>query len=505
MLHGFDMMRILIYNFVHPSSAGHNRGGGVAVYQGNLVRALRKEGHHVISLSSGERYSVFGSAPRLVFEPGEPDQAIIVNSPVFAPAHSTFHKIDAYTDDPGLDRIPAALKARYGTIDVLHFQNVEGLSAGFFRHLREAFPDARILLSAHNYNLVCPQVNLWFREYMACTDFRDGRACANCLLSPDRHRFERNIRRMDAILDASGLSRQSPLLRPVKWLVRAPFRLRRKIASLRRRPSPDEGPSPIVVTSAEKARGYARYRQANIELSERVFDRVLAVSQRTRDVLVRHGVPASRVAVSYIGTAHHAHFRRARKVTSVGGHLHIAYLGYMRRDKGFYFFLEALEALPDSLARRLSVTVAARIWDYGALWRLEAMAHRFRDIIVHDGFTHATLDDVLRGVNLGVVPVLWEDNLPQVAIELVSRGIPTLTSDRGGAQEIAQQEAFTFPAGSHEAFARKLWEIMSGRIPLAQFWEGETRIVSMEQHLDDLMMHYAPAAAGRREMAVAAE
>jgi hypothetical protein len=49
------------------------------------------------------------------------------------------------------------------------------------------------------------------------------------------------------------------------------------------------------------------------------------------------------------------------------------------------------------------------------------MAHRFRAITLHDGYTHAGLDRVLEGVQLGIVPPIWEDNLPQVAIEMVSR------------------------------------------------------------------------------------
>jgi hypothetical protein len=158
-------MRILIYNFVQPEDPTHKQGGGVAVYQRNLVRALLDAGHEIVSLSSGDRYTLLGSTPRLAHEAGTPERAIILNSPVFAPAHSSFHAIQHYADATGLDAIPAALRARHGRFDVLHFQNVEGITAGFLRAMRETFPEARMLLSAHNYNLVCPQVNLWFREH----------------------------------------------------------------------------------------------------------------------------------------------------------------------------------------------------------------------------------------------------------------------------------------------------------------------------------------------------
>ena len=102
-----------------------------------------------------------------------------------------------------------------------------------------------------------------------------------------------------------------------------------------------------------------------------------------------------------------------------------------------------------------------------------------------------TPGSVLSGVNLGLVPPLWEDNLPQVAIELVSRGIPILTSDRGGAQEVFANKAFTFPAGSHRELIDRLVAIEAGRIRLGSFWEGPVRLFSMSEHVTHLERHYS--------------
>ncbi len=492
-------MRILIYNFVQPEDPTHKQGGGVAIYQRNLVRALLDAGHEVVSLSSGDRYTLFGTAARLAYEAGQPERAIILNSPVFAPAHSSFHAIEHYAASPGLDGIPAELRARYGAFDVLHFQNVEGITAGFLRAMRQAFPEARMLLSAHNYNLVCPQVNLWFREHQACGDYRKGRACVNCLTSPNLHRFQRNIHRMERLLALAGVSRGSPMLRPVRWAVRAPFRLRRWLRGDATAPRKD---APVVLVDENKAADYRRYRETNIAIATEVFDRVLAVSARTREVLAGRGVPREKIAVSYIGTAHAERFAKAKRVMRAGDPLHIAYLGYMRADKGFYFLMHALSQMPDSWTQRLSLTIAAPLHDGGSVEWLRSMAHRFRVITLHDGYTHAALDRILEGVHLGIVPPIWEDNLPQVAIEMVSRGIPLLTSDRGGASEIARQPAFTFRAGSIESFHARLHDIMTRRTELALFWDNDVRLLSMDEHLRDLMAHYAPETSA---LAVAAQ
>lgn len=489
-------MRVVVYNFVQPEDAKSKQGGGVAVYQGNLVAALAKRGHEVILLSAGDRYSVRTKPAYVVFGRDVYERAVIFNSPVFAPAHFAFHDLAPYTDSDALDPIPAQLRARYGAVDVFHFQNIEGLTAGFLRRLREAFPDAKILYSAHNYNFVCPQVNLWFREYKVCVDYLDGHRCVNCLLTSDRTPYERNIRRLDELIETLGLKKLGRVERVARAGLDGLLHARRLALRPFRRGVPSDSP-PVVVTSDAKALVYRRYREANIRLAGEVFDKILSVSERTRQVLIERGVPASAIETSYIGTAHYARSQTATRITGIGPGVHLAYLGYMRADKGFYFFLDALETLSDEVAARLSLTVAAPVHDNGAVPRLRGMSHRFRAITVFDGYTHKTLDAVLAGVNLGVVPVLWEDNLPQVAIEMVSRGIPLLVADRGGASEIADNPAFVFRSGSEDAFRARLGALIEGTVPLGEFWRHEPRLFSMAQHVDDLMRHYEPAAGAR--------
>lgn len=484
-------MRILIYNFVQPDDSKSKQGGGVAVYQTNLLKALQQKGHDLIVLSCGDRYSLRPSTPYLTYRNDRFERVIIHDSPVFAPAHFSFHRIEHYFQNPSLDHIPGQLKAKYGTIDVFHFQNIEGLTAGFFRALRREFPSARILLSAHNYNLVCPQVNLWYREHKACEDYRNGHSCVNCVTFNDLQPTALNFRRLETILLNLRVKPHSRTAKAVEWIVRAPFRARRKLQSLLRiERNSGANIAPIVITSDEKAAQYRRYRETNIELSRDILDHIIAVSARTRRVLIDRGVPPEKVSVSYIGTTHHLKFRTARKITTANHHIHMAYLGYMRADKGFFFFLDALVSLHEEWAKNVSVTIAAPLWDPQVVERLRGMAYKYRDIRMFDGYSHDRLDSILAGVNLGVVPVLWEDNLPQVAIEMAARGIPLLTSDRGGAQEIGTNSDFIFKSESKRDFCAKLQHLLSGEVPLGAFWNNPTKIISMEDHLNELMRFY---------------
>ncbi|WP_375458315.1 hypothetical protein [uncultured Enterovirga sp.] len=486
-------MRILLYNFEQPDGA-KTIGGGVTVYSRNLLDGLSRAGHELIFLSSGEQYDFFNRTPRLRSFKRGTQRAVIVNSPVFAPAHSSFHDLETYLSSPTLDPVPSQIRERYGDIDVFHFQNIEGLTAGFFAALRETFPRAQLLLSAHNYHVVCPQVNLWFSETRHCVDYEDGRACSQCVQGAGRPRLELNIRRMEKILACIGVQKRPILASLIRQGLRAPLRAARRTRALLARLHSTTEPAPaemILAVRPVDALPFARYRARNIHLCTTVFDRIVAVSRRTRDVLIERGVPANKISVSYIGTAHKDRFTDLSRRMATEDGLHLAYLGYMRRDKGFYFFLACLQHMPRELASAMAITIAARVTDDKALAQMRAIAPSFKSFTLYDGYTHHTLDSVLEGVNLGIVPVLWEDNLPQVAIEMVCRGIPLLTSDRGGAQEIGSNKSFVFAAGSQTSFYDRLASIAGGRTPLERFWIQNPKIVSNEEHVDEIMSLYA--------------
>ncbi len=114
------------------------------------------------------------------------------------------------------------------------------------------------------------------------------------------------------------------------------------------------------------------------------------------------------------------------------------------------------------------------------------MAHRFDTVTFYNGYTHAQLPRILAGVDLGVVPVLWEDNLPQVAIECVASGVPILTSNRGGAQELLNCPALVFKAGSTGDFLAKIEACLDDPDLLRTAMFRRRPLFTPEQHYEQL-------------------
>ena len=522
-------MRLLLYNWVDCLDE-ERRGGGVTLYQQNLMRACLAAGDIELRvLSAGISYDLIPGPPRWERLRHGPDEARaqrfeIVNSGLLAPAHNAFGD-DAQLDHPATVAAFADFLEREGPFDAVHFNNLEGLPASVLA-LKPRFPATRFVLSLHNYYPFCPQVNLWWQERAHCADFDGGRACTDCL--PHRHnphvvraahalayRLKRaGIRPGTALFD--GVFRSVMRLggRGLRLATRTRRGLRQAAARIGMRGGTqideqggilsgiqkealDSAPRAMLLPAGPPpaAEAFAVRRARMVALINAHCDRVLCVSDRVRAIAAAQGLRPAILRTSYIGTAHAARFAATPPRGTIlrpDGTLGLGYLGYMRADKGFPFLLEALEALPAALAARLHLTVAAPAGEAATLARLQAVGARCASLTFHDGYAQAALDAILAGVDVGVVPVLWEDALPQVAIEMHARRIPLLTADRGGARELAGCDAMVFRAGDAGDFAARIAALLEGRITAAAYWAGPVRApLDMAAHLAELRAHYA--------------
>ncbi len=488
-------IRCLYYNWVDFEDEA-DRGGGVSIYQRNLVDAAARHGDEIWFLSSGVSYSLFSNRPFVREVKGRTAgvrKFEIVNSTLLSPGQEAFGVDTA--SSPAMEAVFEEFLRQHGPFDVVHFNNLEGIPVSFLRLAREHYPQTKIIFSIHNYFAFCPQVNLWFQEKSNCQDFREGRKCVNCLLKPPIPRATRRLYRLDYSLRRLGLRPKSAAYRLATWLVYGPIRASYRLAKALTRGGQlfNEVPAAIggtagptrttvILDPAEAARFAAR-RQVHVDALNLYADHVLAVSERVAELTAGFGINPEKVHTLRIGTrfAQRPALERAPRLPGQSD-LRLAYLGYMRRDKGFYFYLDALKNMPPELARRLSLVFAARIVDLRAGERIRRMAHRFAAVTFHDGYTHQQLPQILAGVDLAVVPVLWEDNLPQVAIECVGSGVPILTSDRGGARELLGRPELVFRAGSRSDFYAKLRGILDHPAILASALAERLPLYSPDEH-----------------------
>lgn len=493
--------RVLYYNWV-PYFEDPIDGGGVSVYCRNLIDYLvQKNNYQVSFLYSGYEYTYLSKHPHIKQVRNQRHSEVptfsLVNSPIAAPSHLSFNDPIGNVQNTELEKCFQQFLAEQKPFQIIHFHNLEGLTANCLKIAKES--GARVVFSLHNYWAVCPQVNLWQWENRPCSNYFEGRACVSCLTGKVDLDTEINLKKLNHLGSLLGQNKQALPLKLVRKIYSSFYRkVWNKFISLTK--SPLKGA--LEVTGSElpqHASLYRHRRQEIVSSINRYVDVALSVSKRTTSIYQQYGVDSKRLTTQYIGSKA-AHFQAPSNnpaAYSPGQPFQLIYMGQATKFKGFYFFLEELCSLPQGELSSLDLVMASRIDDpielelaleqKGRLLSLAQSLHRLR---YYPGYKYENIPSMLDGIHLGVVPPLWEDNLPQVTFELLACRVPVLCSNRGGAQEFVRHPAFIFDPDKAGDFQHKLRTIRENPHLLAEFWQEAQLVKPIEQHFKELVEIY---------------
>jgi glycosyltransferase involved in cell wall biosynthesis len=495
-------MRILYYNWVDFLDTD-KRGGGVTIYQKNLVDELSNKGHDVFFLSSGMAYNL---KQRPYVRENESYKGVrrfeLVNSEVLSPGHISFYSESSLYAEKTRNAFFEFIED-VGPFDVIHFNNLEGIPVEVLS-INEKWKKTKVVFSLHNYYAVCPQVNLWHREKENCLDYNGGSKCATCLDYEPNATGSFKAKLLAELLNGIGINQGSKFFSLSFMCAPKFYSFLKGIKSLPEKlslligQSNDDKSSQILdqIVVPEDIHYLLSRRQVMIRHINKYCDVILSVSNRVKEVASSFGIMEEKIRTLYIGTKigdlySPPNINELLKELSNKKTICIGYLGYMRKDKGFYFLMDTLESFPNELARKINLVIAARLSDPVIKKRLEILAGRFNEVHYSNGYTHDTLPEIYKKLDLSIVPVLWEDNLPQVVYESACHHVPVLTSNLGGAKEVGGCNSdFIFEAGSENDFINKVSYFSENPERLAEYWKGVMRPPTMSAHVSDLVRYY---------------
>lgn len=475
-------MKILYYNWIQFDKK-NNTGGGVNVYQKNLIdEFIKNNDYEVYFLSSGIYYTFFKKG--IYFKEtkniyGNKCRTFkLINSSVTAPSATMAKDIKNYLEDTKDYDALKQFVEKYGPFDVIHFNNMEGLSLKCLK-LKKDFPNTKFIFSIHNYVPFCPQVNLYYDEKENCVNYCEGKKCIKCVEKFSSKHENKLFYKIDYILEKLHLENKSKQL---KMFLK---NLKHKIYKDKNKKISNE--------KLNNSKYYVEYRNENVRALNENFDIILAVSDRVRKIAIDMGIDENKVYTNYIGTkfADTAINHKVHKTNN--DEINIAYLGYFEKKKGYDFLVDSLEKLPEEYAKKINFYCYARVNsddDQKRLERLEKLKSKLLNVYHFNGYTHNELADILSNIDLGIVPVVWEDNLPQIAIEFIANGVPIITSDMGGAQELFDNDDFVFEAGNIDKFNLKLENIIDNKKKLDEFFTKTNKLTSMDEHINSLLKYY---------------
>ena len=328
--------------------------------------------------------------------------------PVFEAIYNRiYHDLSEQWDDPRMARVFQGVLERWRP-DVVHVQGLQFVG-GVSSLAAAAASGARVLMTLHEYWWLCPRAGLMYDL--------DGRACEtatplDCARCVDVYPIDRE-RWSDTRHDGSHAA-----LGDRRWFARA-------------------------------LEGRAKDMAAAVDH----VDTFIAPSQFLGSRFLSAGLPAEKLEVADYGFPTPPPTDR-----SPAGHpLRVGYVGTLSDYKGVTVFAEAV-ALCGAGPEQLLATVHGHLdWFPEVAAQLREIEARTPALELAGPFQPADREQVFAALDLLVVPSLWWENSPLTIHEAFQRGIPVLTSDRGGMAElVAHGGGESFPPGDATALAARL-------------------------------------------------
>jgi glycosyltransferase involved in cell wall biosynthesis len=228
------------------------------------------------------------------------------------------------------------------------------------------------------------------------------------------------------------------------------------------------------------------------------FTTSMAVSEVVKREYVRVGCPGDRIDI--IGTAIAAHFFQPRsRSTETTGRPVLLYVGRLCAEKGVMVALEAVNILAKRDRRDVSFCVyGSGDPSYAAALRDYVHTHGLRELVSFNGLVDQDrLIQAYDGAAIALIPSLWQEPSPLVALEAMARGVPVIASDVGGMRELGDDVAcgVLVPPGDAHVLADAIAHLLdspaerhrmgeTGRRVVRERFTVDVRTVEIERHLE---------------------
>lgn len=234
----------------------------------------------------------------------------------------------------------------------------------------------------------------------------------------------------------------------------------------------------------------------NVALLNRL-NGIVAPNQRMAEFLIRYGVRADLISIRPFGIEQDGMPLPGRS-RAVGrqGALRVGFIGTLLEHKGCHVLLEALALVP---AGAMETRVYGSPDDNEAyMARLHALAGKAGSVEFCGTFPSERIGEVLDGMDVLVVPSVWNENTPLVLYSAQAAGCPVIASDMPGLVEVLRggENSLLFPAGDSAALARCLADVAADRDALQRLASAARRPPDIATYCDALWALWCGSSAG---------
>ena len=383
--------------------------GGIPRYLLPLASELTRRGCEVHYLFSGGYTGQYDWRFRRRWRVSRRDGFTVheLRNPASVGIHDGAPALDVDNDDV------ACIHRRVAELapDVIHIHSLVGVPV---RVLAEVSEIAPIVLSVHDYSLICQRRVLVQRNESLCRTYPTQEDCAWCTDHVSVHAYRARAR-----------LRNTPAGLGLK-LVHAIERVVGRDLSVN-----SAGQNRPGSAGRAQARPVLWRLDESVRLVNTHVGDVLAVSHGVRDILLRVGIDSDRLQVMHIGSASAERLERMDLPCQSGQPVTFMFLGGLIPTKGSHILVEALAMMP----KPPRVIVAGA----GHERYVQNLRDRAPDTVeFRPAFTPEEQPRLLAQADVVLAPSVGPDPGPQIVLEALAAGRPVIGSNVGGIPDFVQ-------------------------------------------------------------------
>ena len=224
-----------------------------------------------------------------------------------------------------------------------------------------------------------------------------------------------------------------------------------------------------------------------------LLDKMFVPTKFTQTVMERNGLRGGRFRVLPFGVRTQGYNRRIRRAAD--GVLVLGFIGTLLPHKGLHVLLEAMKRLPGT--SRVELKVYGSAPEEGTQYALDMRMRASGDsrIAFCGTFENPGIADVLDGMDVLVIPSLWHENMPLVALSAQAAGCPLVASDIGGLSDVVAhgENGLLFAPGSSAELAEVILRLSADDDLLARLSSQAVTPMDTECYVDELEAEYRDA------------
>lgn len=317
--------------------------------------------------------------------------------------------------------------------DLIHIHMILDVDRRLYKILQKY--NIKYIVSLHDYNMLCPRIQM----------FRDGKPC-ECVSNKCK--------------ECAYFIEQTFVLNKICKM----FKLNKKIGKL-------NSPKFLDIYNANKK------LLENSKL-------LLPVSERVKEIYIKSAIYGN-YQVVHIGNITAKEFEKYKiREVNKDAKIKITMLGNFSKIKGGEEFLKICDKLPHD---------RFEFYFLGRASEKEKTVMKQHGIINNGEYKQSDLNTILKDYDLGCVLSIWEDNAPQVVMELLNNNIPVIGTRMGGIPDFINDgvNGFLYNPYSTEEFDKlidKLKDLDKEKVEIMKTRVERTK--TPEEHYEELEKIY---------------